>query len=777
MPPVIVGVAVGYAAYGGAITLAGAIAIGIGAAALTYAATPKFDAPNFANEAYGQQQMLRSPVEPRRGIYGRAMVSGPLIFAEESGTDSRYLHLIIALAGHPCDAVEKIYFGDELAWENGTLKTKFAEVARLTVHLGDHARADPQLTAQCPHWTADHIGIGVTYLYARLKFDTEIYPNGVPNIKALVRGKRLYDPRLDSSVGGSGAQRLANPATWSFSDNWALCCLDYTLFESGVGAAASEIDLATYANAANDSDALVEYQTATFEKRYRCNGTYTHDTSPASVMEKMLTAGAGMQVYVSGQYRLYAGVYQGPEVLVLTENDAAGAIEVRPRTPRSDLCNAVRGTFVDPANFYQPTDFAPYENAFYRQQDGEYIDHDVDFPFTQSASAAQRLAKLYLEQRRAGMQVSLPVAMIGLAVSVGKVVGLSLPRLGIEGSFQVIAWEFDYGKPVSLLLAETSSAVYDFALGEFTERDLVPNVVLPDPRSVPTPTALGFSSASDSAQWSGILDWQAPSGGSYRYQVQVFAETAPTIALLSVPTYAPTLRVPRLDAGEYRAEVVAINLFANRSAPALLNFSCALPPEVTAIDVSAGPLSLLLAPQTAQPLSHEASFELKGSQSLTEALALPIGSGKTVLWANLHPGRDYFVWARSRSAHGVSPWFGPINAKTSTDSSAVVELVTPDLLQGFNYDVFIESSHGDTFKPGQSFSTTLTARVFRNGSEVTETLSPAQFRWRRRSHFPQPPPNDDGTWDADHTAGFKSIVVTVSEVYARATFSCDISSF
>ncbi|MGL4936751.1 hypothetical protein, partial [Shewanella sp.] len=112
----------------------------------------------------------------------------------------------------------------------------------------------------------------------------------------------------------------------------------------------------------------------------------------------------------------------------------------------------------------------------------------------------------------------------------------------------------------------------------------------------------------------------------------------------------------------------------------------------------------------------------------------------------------------------------------STDSSAIIELVGEELLQGVSFTVFVESSHGDTFKPGQNFSTTLTARVFRNGEEITSQLSPAQFRWRRRSHFPQASPNDDGSWDTNHSAGFKSIVVTANDVYARATFSCDVSS-
>ncbi|MGR3970701.1 phage tail tip protein J-related protein [Shewanella sp. 1180_01] len=668
MPPVIVGIAAGIAA-AGVVSTAAAIAIGIGAAALTYAATPKFDGGSFANEAFTQQQMLRSPVEPRRGIYGRAMVSGPLVFAEETGADNAYLHLVIPLAGHRCDGVEKIYFGDDVAWANGALTSKYASVARLKVHLGNQTTSDPDLTAECRQWTSSHVGFGVTYLYARLKFDTKVFPNGVPNIKALVRGKQVYDPRKNT-------HNWEEPTTWEWSDNWALCCLDYNRFESGVGAAAHEIDVSYFAAAANDSDQLVEYKTGKFEKRYTCNGTYNQDVSPSSIMEKMLTAGAGMHVYVSGQYRLYAGVYQGPEVLVLTEDDAAGDIDVRPYTPRAELCNAVRGTFVDPENFYQPTDFPPYESSYYRaHDDGEYIDHDLDLPFTQSVWTAQRLGKLYLEQKRAGMQISMPVKMIGVAVSVGKVVGLSLPRLGIDGTFQIVDWQFDYGKPVSLILIETSAELFDYAMGSYTERDLTPNVILPNPATVPTPIGLQYVEYQDDPQWQGQLTWSAPANNSsYRYVIEVSNGLGEVVYQTNAD--ATRSMLPKLDTGFYTVSLWALNLFANRSnVPATLTIGATLPAPVIGIAVIAGPLTLTLRPTTAAQIAQTTQFEILGSITNNIAEAALIGTGKDAVWPDRHPNTRYHVWARTINNYGVSSWYGPVEATTSADNTSIIDLI------------------------------------------------------------------------------------------------------
>jgi hypothetical protein len=676
MPPVIVGVAAGVAA-AGVVSTAAAIAIGVAATALTYAVTPEFGAGSFSNEAYAQQQMLRSPAEPRRGVYGRAMVSGPLIFAEETGEDNEYLHLVVALAGHRCDAVETVYFGDEVAWTvSGGINSKFASHARIKPHLGDQTAADSQLLSDCSAWTSKHVGHGVTYLYVRLKYDVDVFPNGVPNIKALVRGKPVYDPRLDSSNGGSGTHRFNDPNTWQWTDNWALCVLDYTRFESGVGATENEIDLPTYALAAHDSDEFVEYQTDEWERRYSCNGTYTQDASPASILEKMLTAGAGMQVYVGGKYQLHAGVYQGPEVLTLTEDDCAGDVDISPYTSRSELCNAVRGTFVDPDSFYQPTDFTPYESAYYRGQDnGEYIDHDIDLPFTQSSWTAQRLAKLHLELNRAGMQITFPTKMIGLAVSVGKVVRLQLPSLGINQTFMVADWQFDFGRPVKLILRETNADIFEFDKGSYTQRDLAPNTTLPDPSKVPTVSGVVWVPSGDDANWQGELSWNAPGGNSaYRYRLEVVNQQQEVVYQASIE--GTRHHVPKLDAGTYNLYLWAVNLFSNRSnIPASMTIGADAPPPVSGILADIGALSLTLRPETAAVIAATTEFEVKGSLNTVLNNADYLGQGKEVLWPNRHPNTLYYVWARSVNNYGFGAWFGPVGIQTSTDNSAIVQLI------------------------------------------------------------------------------------------------------
>lgn len=94
--------------------------------------------------------------------------------------------------------------------------------------------------------------------------------------------------------------------------------------------------------------------------------------------------------------------------------------------------------------------------------------------------------------------------------------------------------------------------------------------------------------------------------------------------------------------------------------------------------------------------------------------------------------------------------------------------------QGVDYDVVITSSQGNVFRVGQGRQTTLVARVFRNGEEITDTLPTSAFKWSRVSSIPREAPYDDATWNAQYQAGYKQITISVDDVNSRATFNCEI---
>ena len=90
------------------------------------------------------------------------------------------------------------------------------------------------------------------HIAAHYGYDKEGIWSGVPQLTVQVRGKKVYDPR-------DSGQTFGTPSTYEFSDNPALCFLDYiTNNEYGKGLTASQINMTTFSSAANVCDTEVD---------------------------------------------------------------------------------------------------------------------------------------------------------------------------------------------------------------------------------------------------------------------------------------------------------------------------------------------------------------------------------------------------------------------------------------------------------------------------------------------------------------------------------------
>ena len=204
----------------------------------------------FAREAQGRQEVIRSNVSPRVAVYGEVRKAGTLVFAQTEGANNANLDLVLVLAPHPVQAIGDIYFNDELVGElaaDGSVTTgRFAGRAWITKYTGTQTAADPGLMARHPSkWTSAHVGYGCAYLVVHLSYSREGFPQGIPAVKAVVQGKKVYDPR-------DGQTR--------YSTNWALCVRDYLatpMIEGGLGAVDDEIDDTVVVESANVCDERV----------------------------------------------------------------------------------------------------------------------------------------------------------------------------------------------------------------------------------------------------------------------------------------------------------------------------------------------------------------------------------------------------------------------------------------------------------------------------------------------------------------------------------------
>lgn len=444
----------------------------------------KPDVPSLGleSEARGRAESFRSPLAPRRLIYGEVMVSGPIVYMEAykkfTANKNDMLSVLYALAGHEVEQIGEIRFDDEVVPldANGDATGFYAGFASVFKHLGasDQA-ADADLVADSQAgWSANHRLRGIAYVHQRLRFDSEKFPFGRPKLRALVKGRKVFDPRT---------------STTAWSDNAALCLRDYLTHPLGLGLAASDIDDDAVKAAANVCDEAVSLKGGGSEKRYTANGTILTDSRPADAIRALLSAMAGALVIQGGKWIMYAGA-AGTASITLDEDDLRGPIVVNPRLGRRDIFNAVKAKYVDPNQEWQPTDAPPLTNAFYEAQDnGERIWRDVEFPFTTSAATAERLAKLQLERARQQITVEYPANLTALRIQPWDVIGVTNERYGwANKEFRVVGWQLSVDGGVDLLLREEAAAAWAWDPdADETTVDPAPDTNLPNPRTVATP--------------------------------------------------------------------------------------------------------------------------------------------------------------------------------------------------------------------------------------------------------------------------------------------------
>lgn len=467
------------------------VAASMGASKLLQKKPPGFGDASLADRT----QMVRSPVSARQIIYGETRVSGTMVYISTTGTKNEYLHLVIALAGHEVEEIGDVYFNDELALTGAgsAASGRYAGYAEIYKKLGsDTQTVETNLETATSgltngKWTSNHRLRGIAYLYVRLVWNEEIWVGGIPNVSAMVKGKKVYDPRT---------------ATTAYSANAALCLRDYlTDTRLGMAMDSSEMDDTAFTAAANICDEQVQILPAsptTYENRYEANGVLFTSASPDENIGKLLSAMGGLIAYSGGKIVPYAGGYRIPTV-TLSEGDFAGAVQIQTKTSARDRVNAVKGVFVSAKSEWQPTDFPPLVSSTYYAEDGNIRYYrDVVLPFTTSSSCAQRLARIELRRARQELTMTARFKLDAMQLRAGDTVMITNAKFGWTNKvFEVMDWHFaSDGEPpqlvVEMTLRETASAVYDWDVTDEIEMATAPTTTLPNPFALDAPTNLSL---------------------------------------------------------------------------------------------------------------------------------------------------------------------------------------------------------------------------------------------------------------------------------------------
>lgn len=425
---------------------------------------------------------------------------------------------------------------------------------RVSKHLGAPGQAaDAGLLAELPaKWDSTKTLSGMCYTVIRLNLNFRDFQGGMPEVEALIKGKKLHDVR-------DGAYPNDTPV---WSQNPALIIADYLTSEM-CAVPWTDLPLADFIAAANVCDESTIYGT-----KYLANGIVTSDDKQAEVLNQLSQSMAGS--IVSTTWGIQAGKYIAP-VLSLSQSDIVGEFSYTAGVPESDLFNGIKGQYISSANLYVATDFEPYTNASYVTADGQELWTDIDFMFTDEKQRVHNLARILMEDQRNAFTITADFSYKAWDLKIGQRVTFTSSLLGQTNKvYRVLNKSFGPTSAVQLTLKEDAESIWDLA--DAVLADETPNTDLPNPFTVGVPGNLQVTeqlyetTGSSGVKVKLTVSWDAPADATVQDYELTYKRYTDADFTFKYYTINDTVEILDVADGQYDFRVRArnhLNLFSD----------------------------------------------------------------------------------------------------------------------------------------------------------------------------------------------------------------------
>ena len=451
-------------------------------------------------------------------VYGTRKVGGNVVFVETSGTDNQYLYMAVVLSEGEINSVETLFVNNHQvtlsgSLTDGTQRTVTSADANffdtentnslITVqaHLGTDTQTSSSLLGEVSSWTSNHRLQGLAYLALRFEWNAEKF-GSLPRVQATIKGRKVYNPNLDSTVtGGSGSHRADTSTTWEYSDNPILQLLDYLRndrFGMGITNSYFDSNFADWQTATDVCDADI----TPFTGASAIDLLDSHivvDTSRKAInnVKEFVKGSRSYLNFSSGKYNILVES-TGSASITLTEDNIIGGITVQSKNKNSRY-NRVIVTFINPdKNFQTDTvQFPPVDetgldsadqHATMKTEDGELLlEGRFDYTMLTNAHQAQEMAEIILRRSRSSLDISLRADGTALDLAVGDIVNVTHATPAFSAKpFRVQRISVNADHTVSIQCSEHQDSFYTFG----TQQSLptIPDTTLPNPFSVQAPT-------------------------------------------------------------------------------------------------------------------------------------------------------------------------------------------------------------------------------------------------------------------------------------------------
>jgi hypothetical protein len=454
-------------------------------------------------------------------VYGERQVGISRVFVESSGSDNAYLYIagVICEGGNGgIESIDEIYIDDKLviwsgALTNGTVRTvnssdtnfykEGASLISVQAFYGLDNQSVSSLLDESTNWDSNYKLSGVAYLAFKFSWNQDAF-GSLPDVKVVLKGKKIYDPRLDTTKGGSGSHRQDDSTTWAYSNNSALVLLDYlrnTRYGKGLPNDAFETNYDSFKNSANTCDTQVTpYTGATSDiNLFETNAVIDTSQKVLDNVKDLLAPMRALFTYTQGKYKVIIEDTGSSQLLLNTDN-IIGGIKIYGEKKNSKY-NRVIGTFVNPSKNWQddtisfpPADDSSLDVAdqyatLLAEDNNTELEGSFEFRNVTNPYQAEELCEIILRRSRNALGVEVRCTSEALNLSIGDIVTLTYPTGGFSAKpFRVLGLAINTDSTVELQLSEHQNTFYSWSAKN--EEPIIADTTLPNPNSVSSPVSV-----------------------------------------------------------------------------------------------------------------------------------------------------------------------------------------------------------------------------------------------------------------------------------------------
>lgn len=445
-------------------------------------AAQKLTGKNRTASTRGQSLNLQISTNPYRkfpvGVVG---IAGDLDYWHLSGNKNDVLRMLVVLGDLECDSLDasRIFVDGKLQTIDGDgYVSGYNQKLRITFHNGNPNQAADAGTMSSSEgrWTADDVGKHICYVAISASYDDKLFPSGIPQIVFTLKGAKLYDWRKDTTNGGSGSHRWADPSTWEFSDNPIVAL--YSVLRGiapggvpliGMGVPAAALRLSDFTAAANACDETVALAAGGTEKRYRLSAVFDTSMTNRDIIETILASCAGELIESCGIYRPMVGVAQ-TSVATLSDKDliVTQPFQTDPKRPRPELFNAVYGSYSDPSNAFNAAPLPNRTSSDDEAEDGgQRRPQTLELACVTSRTQAQRIMEIARRRARRQIIASCTLRSRWFVLEPGDWITLNSDRRGYSSrTFEVQTVKIYRDLTSDVVLREVDAGIDDWTTGD-----------------------------------------------------------------------------------------------------------------------------------------------------------------------------------------------------------------------------------------------------------------------------------------------------------------------